>query len=89
MVRILPREGQDVNEQTQNLKNTPLHIAAQSGHLLIVKYLLEQGAAVNLANANSLSPLELTQMTIDVVTSGALNAKGGREKQAEKHMQAV
>ena len=60
MVRILLREGQDVNEQTQNLKNTPLHIAAQSGHLLIVKYLIEQGAVANLSNAQSLNPLEIT-----------------------------
>lgn len=39
-VRILIREGQDVNEQTQSYRNTPLHIAAQNGHLLVVKFLL-------------------------------------------------
>ena len=59
MVRILIREGQDVNEQTQTLRNTPLHIAAKHGHLLIVKYLLESGALPNLANGNGLSPYEL------------------------------
>lgn len=44
LVRNLLRGGQNVNEQTQSLKNTPLHIAAKHGHLLIVKYLIEHGA---------------------------------------------
>lgn len=44
MVRILIREGQNVNEKTQNEGNTPLHIAAKNGHYLIVKYLIEIGA---------------------------------------------
>lgn len=43
-VRNLLRGGQDVNEQTQSLRNTPLHIASKHGHLLVVKYLIEQGA---------------------------------------------
>ena len=41
------------------LKNSPLHIASKHGHLLIVKYLIENGALPNLANANGLSPYEL------------------------------
>lgn len=69
MVRILLRENQDINEQTQTLKNSALHIAAQSGHLLIVKFLIEQGAAVNLSNANALNPLELSQVAIELVTN--------------------
>lgn len=44
------REGQDVNEKTQNELNTPLHIAARSGHYLIVKYLLDQGAEMTEIN---------------------------------------
>ena len=40
MVRILLREGEEVNELSQFLQNTGLHIAAQNGHVLIVKYLL-------------------------------------------------
>ncbi len=43
-VRILIREGQQPNEQSQKFKNTPLHIAAKHGHVLIVKFLLSQGA---------------------------------------------
>lgn len=61
MIRNLIRSGQDVNEQTQSLKNTPLHIAAKHGHLLIVKFLIEHGATGNLANGNGLSPLDLAQ----------------------------
>ena len=44
LVRILIREGQPVNEQTQKFKNTPIHIAAKHGHILIVKFLSSQGA---------------------------------------------
>lgn len=39
-VRILIREGQDVNEPTTNYRNTALHIAAMFGHVLICKFLL-------------------------------------------------
>lgn len=42
IVRIMIREGQDENQKTQTMGNTPLHIAARNGHYLIVKYLLEQ-----------------------------------------------
>lgn len=44
LVRILIREGQKIDEQTQYYKNSPMHIAARHGHYLIVKYLLEIGA---------------------------------------------
>ena len=41
MVRILIREGQNIDEQTQEKKNTPLHLAAQHGHILIVRFLAD------------------------------------------------
>lgn len=59
MVRNLLRAGQKVDEPTQILKNTPLHIAAKHGHLLIVKYLIEHGAPGQFANANGMSALDL------------------------------
>jgi len=68
MVRILLREGQDVNEQTQVLKNTPLHIASKFGHLLIVKYLLEQDADIDLANAYSKNAYELAEESIELAS---------------------
>jgi len=90
MVRILLREGQDINEQTQNLKNTPLHIAAQSGHLLIVKFLLESEAAVNLSNANALNPLELTAVAIELVTNQMFGKqRGSVEKQQAAQIEAA
>jgi len=53
--------SQDVNEQTQSLRNTPLHIAAKFGHLLVVRYLIEHGAVGNISNANGCSALDLAQ----------------------------
>ncbi len=50
MVRILIREGANVNEPTVDKRNTPLHLAAQNGHILICKYLLELEAETGLQN---------------------------------------
>ena len=46
MVRIMIREGQNPSEKTQNMGNTPLHVAARGGHYLIVKYLVEIHASI-------------------------------------------
>ncbi len=61
LVRIIIREGQDINEQTQYLKNTPLHIAAFNGHFLIVKYLVEAGANPIITNRDGLTPLHFAE----------------------------
>ena len=83
MVRILLREGEDVNEQSQVLKNTGLHIAAKSGHLLIVKYLLEHGADTNLSNAESKNAYELAHESIEITSTMAfISYKGKPEKKA-------
>ena len=58
MVRILIREGQNVNEKTQNEGNTPLHIAAKNGHYLIVKYLIEIGANTAQQNNSGQTPMQ-------------------------------
>ena len=44
MMRVIIREGHNINQQTQNKGNTPIHIAAKNGHNLIVKLLLELNA---------------------------------------------
>ena len=60
------------------MRNTPLHIAAKHGHLLIVKFLLDHGALPNLANGNGLSPYELAQQSIEIVSAQAFGQPGGR-----------
>ena len=41
MVRIMIREGQNPNEVTNHMGNTPMHFAARNGHYLVVKYLID------------------------------------------------
>ena len=67
-----------MNEQTQTLRNTPLHIAAKHGHLLIAKFLMEHGALVNYANANGFSAYELAQQSIEIVSSQNYSNTTGR-----------
>jgi len=81
MVRILTREGQEVNEQTQTLRNTSLHIAAKHGHLLIVKFLINNGALPNLNNANGFTPYELAQQSIEIVSEQAFNNRPNAKRQ--------
>lgn len=53
MVRVLLREGEDENRKTQELENTPMHVAAYHGHYLIVKFLMEEkNAKFDLTNRN-------------------------------------
>jgi ankyrin repeat protein len=56
MTRIMIREGQHVNEKTQQHGNSALHIAARYGHYLIVKYLLDIGAAISQTNTEGKTP---------------------------------
>ena len=63
MVRILIREGQSIDEQTQYYKNTPMHIAAKHGHYLIVKYLMEIGAGPVIENRDGLTPFDYATET--------------------------
>ena len=63
------------------MRNTALHISAKSGHLLIVKYLLDHGADTTLANAEARSAFELADESIEVTTNMAfINFKGRAEK---------
>merc|ERR1712196_613557 len=55
------REGQDVNEKTQEKGNSALHIAARHGHYLIVKYLLDIGAEIVQTNEAGQTPKQFLQ----------------------------
>ena len=59
MVRILAREGDDINAKTQHKMNSPLHLAAVNGHILIVKYLLELDAKPDSVNSKTETPLDM------------------------------
>lgn len=61
MVRIMIREGEDMNEVTNHMGNTPMHFAARNGHYLVVKYLLELGAQADIINKQGLTPLKFLQ----------------------------
>ena len=39
---------------------TPLHLAAISGHIKVVKYLVEQGADINIQDENGVSICDCT-----------------------------
>lgn len=80
MVRILHREGEDLNQQTQLLRNTPLHISVACGNMLIVKYLVENGAQGSLSNHGGLTAIDLAEKTgnkdvISVLLSQATSMK--------------
>ena len=65
LVRILIREGQDPNEQSQALRNTPLHLACKHGHFLIVRLLVELGADRNLLNKAGKTALICAEESLD------------------------
>ena len=82
MVRIMIREGEDMNDVTTHMGNTPMHFAARNGHYLVVKYLLELGAQADLVNKQGLTPLKV--LLENKVAEERLNAMR-RKLEAMKH----
>lgn len=54
---LLLRRGHDVNITSAGTEFTPLHLAAGSGHELMIELLLERGAVVDALDTNSETPL--------------------------------
>eukprot|EP00604_Paraphysomonas_vestita_P002492 CAMPEP_0174818562 /NCGR_PEP_ID=MMETSP1107-20130205/1294_1 /TAXON_ID=36770 /ORGANISM="Paraphysomonas vestita, Strain GFlagA" /LENGTH=158 /DNA_ID=CAMNT_0016030583 /DNA_START=257 /DNA_END=733 /DNA_ORIENTATION=+ len=65
-----------VNSQDTGNGNTPLHIAAQNGHLDLVKLLVEKGGDVNLTNKKNNTPLHMSLSYDYIEVSEFLLANG-------------
>ena len=78
LVRILIREGQEVNEATQDRRNTALHLAAKHGHILVVKYLLEQKASPKLVNAEGKTAYDFAVEALAAVKPKVKTNKEGK-----------
>ena len=72
---MLDVEGM-VNSHDTGNGNTPLHIAAQNGHLDLVKLLVEKGANVNLVNKKNNTPLHMSLSYDYIEVSEFLLASG-------------
>lgn len=51
------------------VKNTPLHLACEDGHVEIIKILLEAGADPNLENKQKKKPIDLAKPNVARVVS--------------------
>ena len=54
----LLNEKEDINEQSQFMQNTPLHLAVINNHYLEVKLLIREGCDPNIANEDSILPFQ-------------------------------
>lgn len=73
--KMLDVEGM-VNSHDTGNGNTPLHIAAQNGHLDLVKLLVEKGGDVNLTNNKKNTPLHMALSYDYIEVSEFLLASG-------------
>jgi ankyrin repeat protein len=74
-VSILKKNGISIDKQDDN-GNSPLHIAILNGDFEYTRFLINQGADMNIKNNTDLSPLHLTAFLNSHQISGYLMEKG-------------
>jgi hypothetical protein len=67
MTRNILNDGEDINEQTQFLKNTPLHLAVINDHYLEVRLLLENNANCDLKNKDDKTVYQYSAAIFELV----------------------
>jgi len=75
MIRILIKYNADL-ELVDIYKETALNCAVRTGHIEIIKYLLEQGAEVNTHASDSTTPLEVAIYNRDAASVNVLKKYG-------------
>jgi ankyrin repeat protein len=58
MIRQLVNDGENVNEESTFLKNTPLHLAVLNNHYLLVRLLIENKSNIDIRNKDGIVPSE-------------------------------
>ena len=58
-IKALIKDSPDLINAPSADGNTPLHLAAQQGHLVVAKFLLQNQANVNARSKNDLTPLQI------------------------------
>ena len=67
MTRNILNDGEDINEQSQFLKNTPLHLAVINDHYLEVRLLLEHNANCDLKNKDDKTVYQYSAAIFELV----------------------
>jgi len=65
----------------------PLHLAAQTGHLEIIRFLVDQGADINARGPWGITPLRLALENNQRTTANYLSEKGARDESDELLLQ--
>ena len=73
MIRQLLNEGEEINEQTTLLRNTPLHLAVFNNHYLLVRLLLEHNADLESRNKDGVTPADYASVINDSIIKNAKN----------------
>jgi ankyrin repeat protein len=71
MIRQLINDGENINEQTVFLKNTPAHLAVINNHYLAVRLLYTFGANFSINNKFNVSPIEYAEIMNLAITEYA------------------